>query len=154
MNMLIFSDASADPQLKTGFGAYLVITDADMNTILTENTLKEKLKVKQFSSTSSTQLEIETILCALQDLTLQQPASALINKVTVYTDSQGVIELPKRRTALELSDFAGRGNKRLKQDRLYQTFYRMQDNIRFELKKLRGHTNVTEKRSWMKYFHT
>lgn len=147
MSMLVFSDVSVNPQLKTGFGAYLVITDTEVNTIAdAENKLKKKLKVKQFTSTSSTQLEIETILWALQELTRQQPASGLANNVTVYTDSQGIIELPRRRRELEKSGFIGTNKNRiLKHAGLYRAFYGLHDELGFKLTKLKGHSKRDDK---------
>lgn len=151
MRMLVFTDVSVDPQLKTGFGAYLAMTETDMNMIGDaenpgEAISKLALKVKQFASTSSTQLEIETILWALQELTRQQPAGALVNNITVYTDSQGITDLPRRRTGLEQADFTGAGkNKVLKHAGLYRDFYRLHDELGFELTKLKGHSKRDEK---------
>lgn len=147
MRTLVFSDASVDPQLKTGFGAYLAITETDAGIVgVTENTLKGKIKTKQFASTSSTQLEIETILWALQELIRQQPSSALVNNVTVYTDSQGIVDLPRRRTALEQSDFTGAGkNKGLSHAGLYRAFYQLHDELGFKLTKLKGHSKRADK---------
>lgn len=147
MRTLLFSDASVDPQLRTGFGAYLTITDTGAGIVsVTETTLKDKIKVKQFASTSSTQLEIETILWALQELTRQQSVSALVTNITVYTDSQGIVELPRRRTALELAGFTSiGGNKPLKHAGLYRAFYQLQDKLGFELTKLKGHGKRNDK---------
>lgn len=147
MRTLLFSDVSVDPQLRTGFGAYLAITETDAGIAsVTETTLKDKITVKQFALTSSTQLEIETILWALQKLTRQQSVSTLATNVTVYTDSQGIIELPRRRTALELAGFTSiGGNKPLKHAGLYRAFYQLHDKLGFELTKLKGHSKRDDK---------
>jgi hypothetical protein len=87
MRTLVFSDVSVDPQLKTGFGAYLALTETGIidNSENAPEVLKSKIKVKRFTSTSSTQLEIETLVWALQELIRQQTASASVNNITVYT---------------------------------------------------------------------
>lgn len=147
MRTLVFSDASVDPRIKTGFGAYLAITETEANTIGdAKNIFQERLKVKQFASTSSTQLEIETILWALRELTRRQSPGVLANNITVYTDSQGIIGLPRRKTALEQSGFAGAGkNKLLNHAGLYRAFYQLQDELGFELGKLKGHSKRDDK---------
>ncbi|HEY3488349.1 MAG TPA: hypothetical protein VGL10_09815, partial [Gammaproteobacteria bacterium] len=137
--ILLFSDISVDPKLKVGFGAYLAITQAELDSIDgienddTRTDLLAKLKVKQFAATSSTQLEIETILWALEELMRQQSLRALANNLTLYTDSQGIIELPRRRAALEESKFISASGKALNQAGLYRAFYQLQDALGFNL---------------------
>ena len=149
MRTLVFSDVSVDPRLKTGFGAYLAITESGLDMIgIAENAIVEMVKVRQFASTSSTQLEIETILWALQELTRSPPADIPVNNITVYTDSQDMINLPRRRIGLEQSGFTTAKNKALKHAALYRAFYRLHDELGFELAKLKGHGNRDDK-SWL-----
>lgn len=139
MRTLVFSDVSVDPRLKTGFGAYLAITESDLGMIgVAENAIVEMIKVRQFLSTSSTQLEIETLLWALRDIS--------VSNITVYTDSQGIVDLPRRRTALEQSGFTTAGKNRvLNHAALYRAFYRLHDELGFELAKLKGHGKRDDK---------
>lgn len=147
---LIFSDVSVDPKLKTGFGAYLAITATELDSIDDIESgggaelLNSRLRVKQFTATSSTQLEIETILWALQEVKQEHPATA--SNITLYTDSQGVIQLPRRRAALEQSGFiSGATGTALKHAGLYRAFYRLQDQLGFKLAKLKGHGKSANK---------
>lgn len=148
MKTLVFSDASVNPRLKTGFGAYLALTETGLigNSENASDILKSKIRVKRFTSTSSTQLEIETLVWALWELIRQKTASALVNNITVYTDSQSLVDLPDRRTALEQSGFISTGkNEGLTHSGLYKAFYQLQDNPGFELKKLKGHSKRDDK---------
>jgi ribonuclease HI len=149
--VLIFSDVSVDPKLKTGCGAYLAITEPELDIIEgMENSggpdlVNSKLRIKQFEATSSTQLEIETILWALQELIQQQSIPALINNITLYTDSQGIIDLPRRRAALEQSAFISAAGRALNHAGLYRAFYQLQDQLGFKLVKLKGHSKRADK---------
>jgi ribonuclease HI len=97
------------------------------------------VKVRRFEHTSSTKLELQTLLWALSDI---QP---LGGKVTVYTDSQNIMGLLGRRDRLEQNDYRSKNNKRLNNYELYQDFYRMTDQLDCELVKVRGHQVSNQK---------
>ena len=146
--IFIFSDVSVDPRLKTGFGAYLAISENELGSIAgmenSADALNNKLKLKQFTATSSTQLEIETVLWALQDTLERQPL--LAQNINLYTDSQGIVNLPRRRTALEQSGFISAATgKALHQAALYRAFYQLHDQTGFKLTKLKGHRKGADK---------
>lgn len=151
--ILIFSDVSVDPKLKIGFGAYLAITaltetgDDIADNLKSIEALNSKLRIKQFEATSSTQLEIETLLWALQETLQQQPNQqwAPANNITLYTDSQGIIELPRRRAGLEQSGFISAAGKVLNHAGLYRAFYQLHDQLGFKLSKLKGHSKGADK---------
>jgi ribonuclease HI len=91
MNRLqIFTDGSVHTQLKVGYGAYLMV--ADLATPI--ETLKEAVKVKRFEQTSSTRLELQTLLWALHEAMALSNGCDMV--LTVYTDSQNIIGLPGR----------------------------------------------------------
>ncbi len=101
--------------------------------------LRKNIKVQRFENTSSTKLELQTLLWALSDI--QNTGS----NVLVYTDSQNIIRLPDRRERLEKSDYHSKKNKRLNNYELYQDFYRITDQIDVQLVKVRGHQATRHK---------
>lgn len=146
--LLIFTDASADPKLKAGFGAYLAIarTELDVLDDMTDaatDILRGKLKIKKFTAVAPTQLEIETVLWALQEVLAQ--AGSLPGGITLYTDSQSIINLPRRRTRLEKTGFTGATGKALNHAALYRAFYRLHDRLGFKPVKLKGHGKRADK---------
>ena len=74
-----------------GCGAYLLVNENEEFNA----SLKDRIKTKTFTNTSSTKLELQTLLCALGEL---EDAS---EKIIIYTDSQNIIGLPNRRSNLE-----------------------------------------------------
>jgi ribonuclease HI len=97
------------------------------------------VKVRRFEHTSSTKLELQTLLWALRDI------QALGRKVIVYTDSQNIMGLQGRRDRFEQNDYRSKKNIRLKNYELYQEFYRMTDQLDCELVKVRGHQVSNQK---------
>jgi len=95
--------------------------------------------VRRFEHTSSTKLELQTLLWALGDI------QALRSRVIVYTDSQNIMGLQGRRDRLEQNDYRSKKNKRLKNYELYQEFYRMIDQLDCEFVKVRGHQVSNQK---------
>ena len=96
-------------------------------------------KVERFEQTSSTKLELQTLLWALSDI---QPKG---KKVIVYTDSQNIVGLQGRRDRLEQNDYRSKKNKRLNNYKLYQAFYRITDQLDCEFIKVRGHQSANQK---------
>ncbi|PUA29479.1 MAG: ribonuclease H [Cellvibrio sp. 79] len=131
--MLIFTDGSVDTKTRTGFGAYLAINDMTLPIA----DLTAKVKLKQFKNTSSTKLELQTLLWALDDvvlLTIEKPMS-----VTVYSDSQNIIGLPARRSGLEQREYCAHNKKRLNNAEFYQQFFNMIDQLECHIIKVDGH---------------
>ena len=60
----LFTDSSVNPQEKVGFGAYLKIIDENISF----EDMKKHIKTKRFEDTSSTKLELQTLLWALDEL--------------------------------------------------------------------------------------
>lgn len=126
---ILLTDGSVDPQSKFGYGAYLSIPEPELSL----DELKPRIKIRRFEQTSSTKLELQTLIWALKD----QPQSA--DKLMIYTDSQNIIGLMDRRQRLEQSNYRTKNNKRLKHAELYQDFFRLTDHLSCEFVKLRGH---------------
>ncbi len=125
----LYTDGSVNPKSKNGFGACLVVTD---NSLSPEN-LKHQVKIKRFENTSSTKLELQTLLWALSDFHQSQC------KLILYTDSQNIIGLPGRRKRLEKNNYYSKKNKRLNNVELYLEFYRVTDQLDCEFIKVKGH---------------
>ncbi|SHN93319.1 hypothetical protein BHECKSOX_2 [Bathymodiolus heckerae thiotrophic gill symbiont] len=106
---------------------------------LSLESLRKNIKVQRFEQTSSTKLELQTLLWALSDI------QALGCKVVVHTDSQNIIGLPGRRERLEKNEYRSKNNKLLNNYELYEEFYRISDQIDFQLVKVRGHQATRHK---------
>ena len=136
MNELkLFTDGSVNTRLKIGYGAYLAVPDGGLSLDL----LRTRVKVKEFKHTSSTKLELQTLLWALSDI------QTMGSRLVVYTDSQNIMGLPGRRVRFEQNDFRSKNNKRLNNYELYQEFYRMTDQLDCEFVKVRGHQGANQK---------
>ena len=138
----LFTDASVNPQSKIGYGAYLSIPPEPLSFEL----LKMRVKVKKFEQTSSTKLELQTLLWALTSI------QGLGKKVMVYTDSQNIIGLSGRRTRFEQSNYRSKQNTRIKNYKLYQEFFEIVDQLDCEFVKVRGHKKSHKKDELDKLF--
>ena len=139
LQLQVFTDGSVNTKLKVGYGAYLVVSD--LSTYI--DTLKDKVKIKRFAQTSSTKLELQTLLWALDeiiDLAVDSDIS-----LTIYTDSQNIIGLPGRRSSLEQNHYLTSKNKRLNNYELYQEFYRLTSRLKCKFVKVEGHQVSTKK---------
>ena len=135
----IFTDGSVNTQAKVGYGAYLAI--ADLNTPL--ETLNKSIKLKRFEQTSSTRLELQTVLWAINEIRSSSVSDNL--NLTVYTDSQNIVGLPARREQLEKTDFYSTKNKQLANHDLYREFYRLTLALNCRFEKVAGHRASGEK---------
>ena len=133
--ILLFIDGSVDVQTKTGFGACLVVSDP----IPSPETLKKQVKVKRFEQTSSTKLELETLLWAVSELSIEG------KKVVIYTDSQNIAGLLLRRERLEKNDFRSKNNRPMNNHDLYREFFQMVDSLKCAIVKVTGHQPSRQK---------
>lgn len=120
--MKLFTDGSVHPPSGIGYGAYLAVIDPAAD---------PEVHLKRFEKTRSSQLEIETLIWALQEL---QPDAA-----TIYTDSQTIIGLPGRRTRFEERDYLNAQNKPIHHAALYREFFNLTDAIDCTFVKVKGH---------------
>lgn len=127
--MLLLTDGSVNTQSKIGYGAYLAVSERGLSL----DSLRTGVKVRRFEHTSSTKLELQTLLWALSDI------QTLASKVIVYTDSQNIMGLKGRRDWFEQNDYRSKKNKRLNNYELYQEFYKMTDQLDCEFIKVPGH---------------
>ncbi len=139
MNPLyVFTDGSVNSKLKVGYGAYLVVSDLSQPI----NVLQDAVKVKRFEQTSSTKLELQTVLWGLGEIVLAEGRDVAIH---VYTDCQNIIGLPNRRTRLEKNNYFSVKNKRLNNHELYQEFYQLISGLNCEFIKVVGHQASSKK---------
>lgn len=138
-HLQVFTDASVNTELKVGYGAYLVVSDQDTSI----DTLKTKVKTKRFEQTSSTKLELQTLLWSLNEIIGFNDHSDIT--LTIYTDSQNIIGLPDRRSRLEQDHYLSSNNKLLNNYELYQEFYRVISKIKCQFVKVVGHQRSSKK---------
>jgi len=139
LHLQIFTDGSVNTQLKVGYGAYLVVSDQSMPI----DTLKDRVKIKRFEQTSSTKLELQTLLWSLDEIIAWAGESEL--SLTIYTDSQNIVGLPGRQISLEQKNYFSSKNKRLNNYELYKEFYRLTSSIKCNLVKVLGHQVSSKK---------
>ena len=127
--LVLLTDGAVNPQSNIGYGAYLAVSERGLSL----DSLRTRVKVRRFEYTSSTKLELQTLLWALRDI------QALGRRVIVYTDSQNIMGLQGRRDRFEQNNYRSKRNKRFNNYDLYQEFYKMIDLLDCELVKVRGH---------------
>jgi ribonuclease HI len=140
--VFLFTDGSVNTQSKTGYGAILFVTDISQ----TIESLKSQVKLKRFEETSSSKLELQTLLWALSEFKLPDA------KIKIYTDSQNIIGLNSRRKRFEENDYRTGNNKLLGNYLLYQEFFKLTDLIDCEFIKIRGHQPSIQKKHLEKIF--
>jgi ribonuclease HI len=133
--LILFTDGSVNARSHIGYGAYLAVSDRGLSL----DVLQKQVKVRRFELTSSTKLELQTLIWALNEI------QAIGRKVIVYTDSQNIVGLPGRRDRLEQNDYRSKNKKRLNHYELYQEFYRITDPLDCEVVKVRGHQVSNQK---------
>ncbi len=125
----LFCDGSCNPQEKIGYGAYLLIEEDNIDLI----SLKTKIISKKFENTSSSKLEIETLLWALNDIDIKDCI------IEVYTDCQNIIGLENRREKLEKNNFQTSSGKLIGNYELYKDFFGKLDELNLTFIKVKGH---------------
>lgn len=135
---ILFTDGSVDALTKTGSGASLLIRTNEVSLPL--KMLRHRIQIQQFVKTSSTKLELQTLLWALSELAQD------CDHLTIYTDSQNIVNLAERRARFETHDYHSKRGLPLRNTELYQAYFRSTDPLNFELIKVKGHQS-SQKRS-------
>ena len=131
----LFTDGSVNPQSKVGFGAYLLLDKLEFIPV----EFDKKIKIKKFNNTSSTKLELETLLWALNDVSLKN------FKIIVYTDCQNIIGLNERRDRFEKNNYMTSKGSVIKNHELYKDFFNKSDTLDCEFIKVKGHKKTSVK---------
>ena len=141
----LFTDVSLNPQRKLGVGAYLLVPAPFLESephAIEQGAVSARLKIRRFAETSSTRLELQTVLWALENSRAELTGAAL-GSLRIYTDSQCVAGLVGRRAGLIDRDFlARRSGRPLTNALLYRAFYAAYDQLGFQLIKVAGHSRA------------
>jgi ribonuclease HI len=144
----LFTDVSLDTGHKCGIGAYLFIPVSffrEKNHSISKEDIAVRLKIRRFENTSSTRLEVQTVLWALDEIEKTVPKHSLMT-LQVYTDSQCVAGLQGRRSRLSSCNFLSKKTGQpLKNADLYRTFYELNDKMGFSVTKVSGHTPASSR---------
>jgi len=138
----LFTDGSVNPKQNIGFGAYLHVKQNDTY----DESLKKSVKVKRFDATSSTKLELETLLWALDEINIAD------EELIVFTDCQNILGLNSRREKFEKNDYLTNKNKKIANHELYKKFYKITDTLHCQFIKVKGHKPKNEKNNMDKLF--
>ncbi len=132
---MLFTDGSVDVPSKTGFGAFLLVSEPG----LSPEILKKNVRIKRFENTTSSKLELQTLLWALNHISTTE------NEVFIYTDSQTIVGLMQRRQGLETKNYYSGKNKRISNHDLYREFFSITDILSIKLFKVQGHQPTRHK---------
>jgi ribonuclease HI len=143
MNELaIFTDGSLNPQMKVGVGGIMIFDNDILQKSVQEINSRyfiDLMNFVYFQNTSSTKLEIETLLKAIDDIIHNDKYEN--QKINIYTDSQGITGLMNRKERLLNNDFiASSSGKELKNKELYLKFYELNDKYSINIHKVKGHS--------------
>ena len=135
----LFTDVSVSPGLKLGVGAYVMMPASFLEAssgVIGRPQITGRLKVRRFEGTSSTRLELQTVLWALTE-----NRRGLHGSLTIYSDSQSVLGLIKRKPRLLAGGFRSKKtNRELGNASLYRQFYELHDELGFHVIKMDGHS--------------
>ncbi len=133
--ILLFTDGSVHVQSGIGYGAFLFVSEIEESV----EKLKKDVQTKRFDLTSSTKLELQTLLWALSGL------QETTNEIIVFSDSQNISGLLARRERLERNNFKSKTNKRLTNADLYMQFFSIINLLDVQFVKVKGHKSSREK---------
>jgi ribonuclease HI len=137
----LFTDASVNPLLKIGVGVCLILPASFLNIPfpkIEKSEITGRITLRRFEDTSSTKLELETVLWAFG---AQGKRSK--GKLNLYTDSQCISGLLKKKPALLGRNFLSRKtNLPLRNAPLYRRFYAFHDELVFKVMKVGGHSKT------------
>jgi ribonuclease HI len=142
----LFTDVSLNPQRKLGIGGFLLVPVSFLETepyAIESSDVSARLEIKRFEETSSTTLEVQTVLWALEH-SREKLSGQACGGLRIYTDSQCVAGLLGRRAGLERNDFiAKRSERSLTNAALYRAFYTAHDQLGFQVIKVAGHSRAS-----------
>ena len=130
MKLMLFTDGSVNTTLRVGYGAYLAFSEG-------QRLLTDQIKLMRFEDTTSSKLELQTLLWALSEISAPEVIS--------YTDSQNIVGLNSRRKKIEDNDYYAKNGKRLKNHELYKQFYKLTDNFNITFTQIKGHAPSNRK---------
>lgn len=129
---MLFTDGSVHSISKIGYGAFLKVSEDEVSCDLTP-------VVKRFEGTSSTKLELQTLLWALEDINTTD------KNIQIYTDSQNIMRLPGRRERFEKNHYLSKNGSLIHNHELYKKFYEITDKVNCTFIKVKGHKKSSQK---------
>jgi len=93
--------------------------------------LRDLIKIKRFENTSSTVLELQTLLWALLEISE--------SKIVSYTDSQNILSLLARKERLIKNGFVSRSGKLVRNHLLYKGFFEAIEGRNIVFNQVNGH---------------
>lgn len=141
LESFLFFDGSVHSKTKIGCGTCLLVVDK----YLSFDVLKTQIKSKYFYNTSSTKLELQTFLWAINKTKID-------GQIVVFTDSQNIIHLLERREYLEKNQYQTSKNKLHNLHDLYKNFYKTIDQISCKFVKIKGHKPSKQKNNFEEIF--
>ena len=147
-DLYLFTDSSLDARLGKGVGAILILTAKELT--LETGKFEFKVRTRLMETTSIAQLEIMTVLWALEEEgALFQSGGSL----EIITDCQAIKKLPERRDKLESKKYCSqRTKKRLPNADLYQRFFKSLDELAFTITWIKGHSPRHEQNRFQRVF--
>ncbi|MGJ0313344.1 ribonuclease HI [Aliarcobacter cryaerophilus] len=130
----LFTDSSVNPKAKVGFAAFLVKNDKD---IILES-LNKSIKIKKFENTSSTKIELQSLLWAINEIEKEKNDLSNI-LIEVYTDCQNIVNLKNRKSKLVENNYQSGTGKLLKNHDLYKDFFEKESRLNLNIIKVKGH---------------
>jgi len=147
----LFIDGSVNPQRRIGIGAVLRMPLPALEIAarrIEAGQIARATQCHRFEDTSSTQLEIQTALRALEE---HGPFS---EPPVLFTDSQCVAGLLRRRERLESADYLSvRTGRPVNHAGLYRRFFELWDEIGFSVRKVSGHSDYRYQDAVHRVFH-
>lgn len=140
--ILLFTDGSVNTRTHVGYGAYLMVFEDEP----LDPAYPPLAKVNAFEHTSSTQLELQTLLWALEEV------KSFGAHIIIHTDSQNIIGLPNRKERFEANHYLTKQKKLIGNYLLYQAFYKMMDEVKCTFVKMKGHKLAHDKDEMDRYF--
>lgn len=152
---VLFTDVSVNPQSRLGVGVCLLLPIQFLNThcdAIDRAELSSNCFSRRFTDTSSTLLELQTVIWGLS-LYKDKVAKPLRVDLQLYTDSQSVVGLSRRRESLESNGYHSlRTGLPLANASLYRDFFIISDELGFEVVKIVGHSRASAHDSLKRIF--
>lgn len=122
----VYTDASFDPKRHLAVAGFCILKNAEE---------KPLVHIHQFEEKNNIRSELRGALIALEAAETHRTA------VTLYTDCQGIFNLPQRREKLESCGYkSNRKNTPLANADLYQAFFLISDRLNLKIIWVKGHS--------------
>ncbi|MFK7823312.1 MAG: RNase H family protein [Oligoflexales bacterium] len=149
----IFTDASVIPQSQLAIGAFLILTQTDIESLCLDGKSNSHTEISKKIRTISLQTikpnvaEIQTFLFSLRELVPHQNPNI---HVTCVTDSQTICTIMgERRKRLEATNFCNRNGESLAHADLYKQVIQQLDSKNIRLIKVKGHKSKKLYKDWI-----